>query len=103
MNGTEERQGYRNGSRPAPVDDPLALSPCSRRESPEVRDGTFSTDLFWCATSAVKQAAALRFFLLEMVVNGVSTRKVTRITEELCGTSVSKSTVSALCSRRILW
>lgn len=33
-----------------------------------------------------------------MVVQGVSTRKVTRITEELCGTSFSKSTVSALCA-----
>jgi len=31
------------------------------------------------------------------VVNGVSTRKVTRITEELCGVSFSKSTVSQLC------
>ena len=32
-----------------------------------------------------------------MVVNGVSTRKVSRITEELCGTKFSKSTVSELC------
>ena len=37
--------------------------------------------------------------LLEMVVQGVSTRKVTKITEELCGVEVSKSTVSALCGR----
>lgn len=34
-----------------------------------------------------------------MVVNGVSTRKVTKITEELCGTELSKSTVSDLCKR----
>ena len=34
---------------------------------------------------------------MEMVVNGVSTRKVARITEELCGTSFAKSTVSDLC------
>jgi hypothetical protein len=33
---------------------------------------------------------------MEMVVNGVSTRKITQITEELCGTSFSKSTVSSL-------
>jgi len=32
--------------------------------------------------------------LMELVVNGVSTRKVTLITEELCGASFSKSTVS---------
>ena len=37
--------------------------------------------------------------LLEMVVNGVSTRKITKITEELCGTEFSKSTVSDLCKR----
>ena len=34
---------------------------------------------------------------MEMVVNGVSTRKVSQITEELCGTKFSKSTVSELC------
>ena len=32
-------------------------------------------------------------------VNGVSTRKIPAITEELCGTACSKSTVSALCKR----
>ncbi len=37
--------------------------------------------------------------LMEMVVNGVSTRKVAQITEELCGTEFSKSTVSELCKR----
>ena len=35
--------------------------------------------------------------LMEMYVNGVSTRKVTRITEQLCGASFSHSTVSDLC------
>ncbi len=35
---------------------------------------------------------------MEMVVNGVSTRKVAKITEALCGTSFSKSTVSRLCA-----
>jgi transposase-like protein len=34
---------------------------------------------------------------MEMVVNGVSTRKVARITEELCGHEFAKSTVSDLC------
>jgi len=37
--------------------------------------------------------------LMEMVINGVSTRKVAKITEELCGTEFSKSTVSELCKR----
>jgi transposase-like protein len=42
---------------------------------------------------------ALVLALMEMVVNGVSTRKVAQITEELCGTEFSKSTVSELCKR----
>jgi transposase-like protein len=37
--------------------------------------------------------------LVEMVVNGVSTRKVKAVTEELCGTEISRSTVSDLCKR----
>ena len=32
-----------------------------------------------------------------MVLEGVSTRKIARITEELCGTSFSKSAVSEIC------
>src|SRR5450830_1751648 len=42
---------------------------------------------------------ALVLALMEMYVVGVSTRKVSRVTEELCGTSFSKSTISALCKR----
>jgi transposase-like protein len=40
-----------------------------------------------------------RFYWLfsEMVVNGVSTRKIEEITYELCGTEFSKSTISELC------
>ena len=38
----------------------------------------------------------LMIALMEMVVNGVSTRKVSQITEELCGAKFSKSTVSEL-------
>lgn len=34
---------------------------------------------------------------MEMVVNGVSTRKVAAMTEELCGREFTKSTVSDLC------
>ena len=36
---------------------------------------------------------------MQMYVQGVSTRKTTRITDTLCGTSFSKSQVSALTSR----
>ena len=34
--------------------------------------------------------------MLEMYISGVSTRKVTKIVEELCGKKISKSLVSTL-------
>jgi len=40
---------------------------------------------------------ALVLAMMEMVINGVSTRKVETITEELCGKKFSRSTVSTLC------
>lgn len=63
---------------------------------PQDRDGTFSTALF---TRYRRSEQALVSTLLELSVQGVSTRKVAAITEELCGTSCSKSQVSALTSR----
>ena len=61
---------------------------------PQVREGVFSTELF---ARYQRSEQALILTLMEMVVNGVSTRKVARITEELCGTGFAKSTVSDLC------
>jgi transposase-like protein len=46
-----------------------------------------------------RSEAALLATMMEMVVQGVSTRKVSNVVEELCGTSFSKSTVSELCKR----
>ncbi len=62
---------------------------------PQTRDGSFSTDIFKCYQRS-EQAFVLA--LMERVVQGVSTRKVAAITEELCGASFSKSTVSSLCA-----
>ncbi|WP_449619265.1 IS256 family transposase, partial [Robertmurraya sp. Marseille-Q9965] len=42
---------------------------------------------------------ALVISMLEMVINGVSTRKVTHIVEQLCGENVSKSFVSSLTQK----
>ena len=62
---------------------------------PQFRDGSFSTEIF---QRYQRSEQALVLALMEMVVNGVSTRKVASITEELCGASFSKSTVSRLCA-----
>ena len=90
---TEERQGYRNGVRPRKLTTRVGQRTL---RVPQVRDGQFSPELF---ARYQRSEQALVLALMEMVVNGVSTRKVTAITEELCGTSFSKSTVSALCAR----
>jgi hypothetical protein len=44
-----------------------------------------------------RSEAALVTTMAEMVVSGVSTRKVARVVETLCGTSISKSAVSDVC------
>src|SRR5690606_36661170 len=53
-----------------------------------------TTDLF---QRYQRSEQALLLALMEMVVNGVSTRKVEEITYELCGTEFSRSTISELC------
>ena len=63
---------------------------------PPLREGQCSTDLF---ARYQRSEQALVLALMEMVGNRVSTRKITAITEELCGTEFSKSTVSSLCKR----
>lgn len=88
---TEERQGYRNGYKPRRLTTRVGRLTL---RVPQVREGIFSTELF---ARYQRSEQALILTLMEMVVNGVSTRKVARITEELCGTSFAKSTVSDLC------
>src|SRR5215210_5061870 len=60
---------------------------------PQDREGNFSTRLF---SRYQRNERALCLALMEMYVEGVSTRKVKEVTEELCGTSFSKSLVSSL-------
>jgi transposase-like protein len=60
---------------------------------PKDREGTFSTQLF---ARYQRNEKALVLALMEMYIEGISTRKVKKVTEELCGTSFSKSLVSRL-------
>lgn len=46
-----------------------------------------------------RNEAALVLSMAEMVVEGVSTRKVSKVMEKLCGSSFSKSTVSQACEK----
>jgi len=56
-------------------------------------DGEFAPTVF---ERYQRNEKALLASMLEMYVSGVSTRKVSKIVEELCGKSVSKSFVSSL-------
>jgi putative transposase len=58
---------------------------------PQDRDGRFSTELF---ARYQRSEQALVSTLAEMYVQGVSTRKVRKITEELCGHAFSASAIS---------
>lgn len=63
---------------------------------PQDRGGNFSTELF---ERYQRSEQALVSTLAEMYVQGVSTRKVKAITEELCGHSFSASTISTINKR----
>lgn len=60
---------------------------------PRTRDGEFSTSMF---RRFQRSERALQLGLVEMYVQGVSTRKVTEVTETLFGTQVSATTISNL-------
>lgn len=60
---------------------------------PRTRDGAFSPTVF---ERYQRNEKSLLASMLEMYISGVSTRKVSKIVEELCSLSVSKSVMSSL-------
>ncbi len=88
---TDSRKGYRNGTYPHTL---VTRVGSFTVKVPRLRNGDFSTDLF---ARFQRSEQAFILALMEMVVNGVSTRKVEHITYELCGEAFSKSTISELC------
>jgi transposase-like protein len=87
---TDTRTGHRNGYRPRTLHTRVGTLTLL---VPQDREGTFSTALF---ARYQRSEKALVLALMEMYLEGVSTRKVQEITETLCGTSFSKSLVSSL-------
>jgi putative transposase len=90
---TPARLGYRSGSYTRTL-----VTRVGKLELrvPQDRDGRFSTELF---ERYQRSEQALVATLAEMYVQGVSTRKVKAITEELCGHSFSASAISAINKR----
>jgi transposase-like protein len=87
---TDGRQGYRAGYYSRGL-----VTRIGKLELrvPRDRSGEFSTALF---ERYARSEKALVSALAEMYVQGVSTRKVKAITEELCGHSFSASAISAI-------
>src|SRR5690625_7900451 len=80
----DDRSDYRNGY----YERDLILSVGKvKLKVPRTRSGEFSTELFEKYKRCDK---AFLLSMVEMVINGVSTRKVTKIVEQLCGEKVSK-------------
>jgi putative transposase len=90
---TGDRLGYRSGYYPRTL-----ITRVGKLELrvPQDRQGRFSTEVFERYQRSEK---ALVSALAEMYVQGVSTRKVKAITEELCGHSFSASAVSGVVKR----
>jgi putative transposase len=87
---TPSRLGYRSGYYPRTL-----ITRVGKLELrvPQDREGRFSTELFERYQRSEKALVAA---LAEMYVQGVSTRKVKAITEELCGHAFSASAISAI-------
>ena len=88
---TDSRTDSRNGSRERPLITRIGKITLT---VPRHRNQPFHTMVF---DNYQRSEAALIASMAEMVITGVSTRKVKRVMETLCGTSFSKSTVSEVC------
>jgi len=83
-----ERAGHANGYKPKTVRTRLGEITF---DVPQVREGGFYPEAL---EKGLRSERALTMTLAEMYVQGVSTRKVAAITEQLCGTEISSSQVS---------
>ena len=85
---TEARRGYANGYKPKTVNSRLGRL---RMQVPQARDVEFYPSAL---ERGERSERALKLAVAEMYVQGVSTRKVAEITQELCGLEISSTQVS---------
>lgn len=85
---TASRTCYANGFKAKTLKTRLGFLSLS---VPQTRDGTFYPSFL---ERGIRSERALKIALAEMYVQGVSTRKVTAILEELCGLEVTSAEVS---------
>jgi putative transposase len=83
-----DRKGYANGFKPKTI--ATRMGPVSLAV-PQARNMAFYPS---CLERGIRSERALNLSMAEMYVQGVSTRKVSRIMETLCGFEVSSTQVS---------
>jgi len=89
---TESRRGYANGFKPKTVATRVGAIEFA---VPQVREAVDGERFYPTALErGIRSERALKLAVAEMYVQGVSTRKVAAITEELCGVQVSSQQVS---------
>lgn len=90
---TSERKGYANGFKDKSLQTragKLSL------KVPQTRGIAFYPG---CIEKGSRSERALKVSIAQMYLNGVSTRKVKNITEELCGYEITSSQVSRICKQ----
>lgn len=85
---SDVRNGYANGFKPKTVKTRVGKL---NLKVPQVRDSSFYPSAI---ERGIRSERALKLAVAEMYVQGVATRRVKAITEELCGFEVSSSDVS---------
>ena len=90
---TRERKGWRNGYKPRSF-----KTRVGRLELlvPKDREGNFQTEVF---ERYQRSERALVLSVVQMYLQGVSTRKVKKVVEALCGLDISRSQVSVLTKK----
>jgi len=83
-----ERRSYANGFKPKKMNSRVGKLDLA---IPQTRDSGFYPASL---EKGLRSERALKLALAEMYIQGVSTRKVARITEDLCGLEISSSQVS---------
>ena len=84
----ERRQGYANGFKPKTIETRLGAMTV---QVPQTRGVEFYPSAL---EKGVRSERALKVAIAEMYVQGVSTRRVTEVMQQLCGLEVSSTQVS---------
>lgn len=87
---SENRKGHRNGYKPHTIKTRVGEI---NLQIPQARDSSFKTQLY---DRYQRSEKALCLALMESYIQGVSTRRMKKITKQLCGTEFSAATISNL-------